>query len=44
MPQAVVLQSAGQCLGGGDSEKVDRETDSLILPLGLIFWLIRTCE
>lgn len=41
MPWAL-MQSVGQCVCGEDSEKVGRETNSLILPLGLILWLIRT--
>lgn len=44
MSRVLVMQSAGQCVCGGDRETVGRETDSLILPLGLILWLIRTCK
>lgn len=29
---------------GGSSGSTKRETDSLILPLGLFLWLIRTCK
>lgn len=41
MPRALMMQSAGQCVCGEDSEKVGRETNSLILTLELILWLIR---